>query len=148
MRISLNQTKSSDQNGKSSRAFSLSLLAGILILCNSALVGISAEWLPWLMPTLPGSAGNDATVLYTLSAVGVTCGALVLLGALMLRTRSASKAWGIFVAVCAIPSIICGGGFIIGVILAVLSGKAAYSARTEKSVAKPNCGSVDKHRTK
>ncbi|MCW3996281.1 MAG: hypothetical protein NWE98_09090 [Candidatus Bathyarchaeota archaeon] len=88
------------------------------------------------MPTLPGSAGNDASVLYTLSAVGVSCGALVLLGALMLRTRSVSKAWGTFVAVCSLPSIICGGGFIAGVILAVLSGKATYSPRIENSSTK------------
>ncbi|MCW3995215.1 MAG: hypothetical protein NWE98_03575 [Candidatus Bathyarchaeota archaeon] len=83
------------------------------------------------MPTLPGSAGNDTAVLYTLSAVGVSCGALMLLGALMLRTRLTSKAWGTFVAVCSLPSIICGGGFVVGIILAVLSGKAAYSARTD-----------------
>jgi len=70
-------------------------------------------------------------VLFTLSAIGVTCGALVFFGALMLRTRSTSKAWGTFVAVCSLPSIICGGGFIAGVIMALLSGKAAYSSRIE-----------------
>lgn len=131
MRISSNQTKRSDSNEKWSKAFRLSLLAGVLILCNSVLVGISAKWLPWLMPTLPGSSGNDATVLFTLSAAGVICGVLVVLGALMLHTRPTGKAWGIIVAVCAPPSIICGGGFIVGVILAILGGKTAYSARAE-----------------
>jgi hypothetical protein len=134
MRISQNrnQIESSGLNGKGGQAFRLSLLGGILILCNSVFVGISAKWLPWLIPTLPGSAGNDATVMFTLSAVGVTCSVLVLLGALMLHTKSASKAWGIFVAGCSFPSIICGGGFIAGVILAVLGGKAAHSPRSKK----------------
>lgn len=113
---------------KPTRAFVLSLIAGILILSNSALLGAAATWFPWIMPTLPGSSANDTTVLYGLTAVGLIFGALVLLGALMLHIKPLhKKAWSIIVIVFSIPSVITGGGFIIGFILGIIGGVKGLS---------------------
>ncbi len=78
-------------NGKSTRAFRLSVIAGILILANAASVAAAATWFPWIMPTLPGSSGNDAAVLYTVASVGLICAVILLVGALMLRSKPEHK---------------------------------------------------------
>jgi hypothetical protein len=108
------------QSERSTRAFVLSLTAGILILANAASVAGAATWFPWVIPTLPGSSGNDPTILYSVAAVGLICGVLVLLGAVMLRSSHADKRiWSIMVIVFCIPSVVTGGGFIIGFILGI-----------------------------
>ena len=112
------------------RAFNLSLIAGILILTNAASVAAAATWFPWLIPTLPGSSGNDTTVLYSVAAVGLTCGVLVLLGGIMLRSKPLNrKVWGIMIVAFSIPSVITGGGFIIGFILGTIGGALALSRK-------------------
>lgn len=111
------------------RAFLLSLTAGILILGNSALLGVAATWFPWVIPTLPGSADNSTVPFASLTAVGLICGVLVLLGAMMLRRRSVNrKVWGIMIVVFSIPSVVTGGGFIIGFILGIIGGALAGRA--------------------
>lgn len=123
---------------KSTRAFTLSLIAGILILCNSALLGAAATWFPWIIPTLPGSADNSTIPFASLTAVGLTCGVLVLLGAIMLRSRPVNrKAWGIMTVVFSIPSVVTGGGFIIGFILGIIGGVLAISWKPELQATKP-----------
>ena len=114
---------------KPTKAIVLSLIAGILILCNTALLGAAATWFPWIIPTLPGSSANDTTVLIRLAAVGLIFGALVLLGAIMLHVKPANKkAWGIII-VFSIPSVVTGGGFIIGFILGIIGGALALSRK-------------------
>ena len=115
---------------KPGKAFVLSLIAGILILSNSALVGVAATWFPWVIPTLPGSSANDTTLLYNLTAVVLIFGVLVLFGAIMLYSKPANKkAWGIIVIVFSIPSVVTGGGFIIGFILGIIGGALALSCK-------------------
>ncbi len=126
------------QSERSNRAFVLSLTAGILILANAASVAAAAMWFPWVIPTLPGSSGNDPTILYSVAAVGLICGVLVLLGAIMLRSDQADKrAWGIMIVVFSIPSVVTGGGFIIGFILGILGGAKALSRNTKMQTTKP-----------
>ena len=121
------------QSEKPTKSFILSLTAGILILSNTALLGAAATWFPEIIPTIPGSA-NDTTVLYRLTALGLIFGALVLLGAIMLHSKPANKkAWGIIVIVFSIPSVITGGGFIIGFILGIIGGAKALSWKPEVS---------------
>jgi len=121
------------QSEKPTKAFILSLTAGILILSNTALLGAAATWFPRIIPTIPGSA-NDTTVLYRLIALGLIFGVLVLLGAIMLHSKPANKkAWGIIAIVFSIPSVITGGGFIIGFILGVMGGAKALSWKPEVS---------------
>ncbi len=118
-------------NGKSKRAFRLSVIAGILILVNAVSVAAAATWFPWIMPTLPGSSGNDPMVLYTVASIGFICAILVLVGAIMLRSKPEHrKAWGALTIVFSIPSVVTGGGFIIGFILGIIGGVSAFSRKS------------------
>jgi hypothetical protein len=120
---------------KPTKAFILSLIAGILILSNTVLIGVAARWFPGMIPTLPGSSANDTTVLYRLAAVGLIFGVLVLLGAIMLHIKPVNKkAWGIMIVVFSIPSVVTGGGFIIGFILGIIGGALALSRKPNVQV--------------
>jgi hypothetical protein len=111
---------------KPKRAFTLSLIAGLLIVCNAVAVGVAGAYFPWIFPTLPGS--DNATVPFTtISVIALMCGALILFAAIMLRTKpETKKAWGILIIVFSIPSVITGGGFIIGFILGIIGGVKAF----------------------
>jgi len=129
------------QSEKPTKAFILSLTAGILISSNTALLGVAATWFPGMIPTLPGLA-NDTTVLYRLTAVGLIFGALVLLGAMMLLIRPLNKkTWGIIIAVFSIPSVITGGGFIIGFMLGIIGKAKALSWKPKLQATAPSCRS-------
>jgi len=120
-----------NQSGQSTKAFLLSMMAGILIVVNAVLLGVAATWFPGLIPTLPGSSTNDSMGLYRIAAVGLTCGVLVLLGALLLRINSVhKKTWGVIIIVFSIPSVVTGGGFIIGFILGIIGGALALSKKS------------------
>ncbi len=120
---------------RQSRAFLLSLVAGILILINAIAVAAVATWFPSLFPTLPGSSGNDTSILYSVAIIGLFCGILVTLGAMMLRGRPAQRrAWGIIIIAFSAASVITGGGFIIGFIIGIVGGSLALSrgSRTDR----------------
>ena len=118
------------QTTKPTKAFTLSLVAGILIVCNAVAVGIAGTWFPWIFPTLPGSADNATVPFTSIAAIGLICGVIVLFGAMMLRTKPENKkAWGIIVLVFSIPSVTTGGGFIIGFILGIIGGALAFSRK-------------------
>lgn len=126
-----NDVKIMNQNEKSNKAFILSLIAGILIIINTTLLGVATTWFPEIIPTLPGSSGNDNTLLYQLTAVGLILGVMVLLGALMLYFKPAKKkVWGIIIVIFSIPSVITGGGLIIGFILGIIGGALTLSSKT------------------
>jgi hypothetical protein len=115
------------QNKEPTKALTLSLIAGILIVCNAVAVEVAATWFPWIFPTLPGSANNAAVPFSSIATIGLICGALVLLGAIMLHVKPQNKkTWGLIVIVFSIPSIITGGGFIIGFILGIIGGTKAF----------------------
>ncbi len=123
-------SKGSAVDKKTAKAFYLALVAGILIIVNGALLGIVANWFIEIMPTLPGSSGNDPTLLMELATAGLVFGIVVSLGAFMIRFKPLKKkAWGILIIVFAIPSVIMGGGFIIGFILGLLGGKIALERK-------------------
>jgi hypothetical protein len=123
--------KASRLSGKPTKAFKLALMSGILILINAVLLGVVAKWFIGIMPTLPGSSGNDPMLLIGLATVGLIVGVIVLLGALMLQKRPANKkTWGVMIVVFSIPSVIMGGGFIIGFILGIMGGVIAISKKS------------------
>jgi len=123
---------------KPAKAFTLSVIAGILILGNAVLLGVAATWFPGIIPTLPGSADNSTVPFASLTAVGLICGALVLLGAIMLDSKPANKkAWGIMIVVFSIPTVVMGGGFIIGFILGMIGGAMAFSRKPRMQATKP-----------
>ena len=114
------------QTEKSTRASTLSLTAGLLIACNAVAVGAAGTYFPWIFPTLPGSDDNAMIPFATISIIALICDALVLFAAIMLRTKPENKkAWGILITVFSIPSVITGGGFIIGFILGIIGGVKA-----------------------
>ena len=120
-----------DQNVKQSKAFALSLTAGVLILINAAGLAVVARWFLSIMPVLPGSSGNDPMLFYTLSIVGLILGLLVLFATLMLRIKPANKkAWGIMIIASSAPSVIMGGGFIVGFTLGIVGGVKAIKWKT------------------
>ena len=115
------------QNNEPRKALALSLIAGILIVCNAVAVGVAGTWFPWIFPTLPGSANNAEVPFLSIAAIGLICGAMVLLGAIMLRVKPQNKkAWGLIVIVFSLPSVITGGGFVIGFILGIIGGAKAF----------------------
>ena len=114
------------QSETPSRAFTLSLIAGSLILVNTTLLGVAATWFPGIIPTLPGSSGNDITMLYQLTAMGLIFGMLVVLGAVLInRSPEHTKVWGVLVIVFSLASVLTGGGFIVGFILGITGGASA-----------------------
>jgi hypothetical protein len=114
------------------RAFNLSLMAGILIVCNAVAVGVAGTYFPWIFPTLPGSDNNTVVPFATISVIALICGALVLFEALMLRIKPENKKTrGILIIVFSIPSLLTGGGFIIGFILGIIGGAKAFRWRPE-----------------
>ena len=114
------------QREKPKQAFTLSLIAGILIVGNAVAVGVAGAYFPWIFPTLPGSDNNATVPFATIAVIGLICGALVLLGAVMLHTKPENrKAWGIMIIVFSIPSVVTGGGFIVGFILGIIGGAKA-----------------------
>ncbi|MDH5439349.1 MAG: DUF6114 domain-containing protein [Candidatus Bathyarchaeota archaeon] len=120
-----------NRSEKPTKAFTLSLIAGILIVSNTLLLGIATTWFPEIIPTIPGTV-NDTAVLYRLTALGLIFGVLVLLGAILLRIKPADKkAWCIVIVVFSIPSVITGGGFIIGFILGIIGGALALSRKSQ-----------------
>jgi hypothetical protein len=126
-----NDVKIMNQNEKPNKAFILSLIAGILIIINTTLLGLATTWFPEIIPTLPGLSGNDTNLLYQLTALGLIFGVMVLLGALMLYFKPAKKkVWGIIVLF-SLPSVITGGGLIIGFILGIIGGASALSRKTK-----------------
>jgi hypothetical protein len=120
--------KGSATNKKIYKSMYLGLVAGILIITNGVILGVVAKWFIEIMPILPGSSGNDPTLLIELASVGLIFGVIVMVGALMLRFKPLNKkAWGIMIIVFSIPSVIMGGGFIVGVIIGLLAGRIALS---------------------
>ena len=130
---------------KPTKAFLFSFAAGILIFINAVALGVVARWDPGFMPKLPGSSGTDSMLLYTLSVVGLFLGAIVVIGAIMQRLRSANeKAWGIITIIFSVTSVIMGGGFILGFILGILGGRSAFSGKPKAKSANPKTSLPDR----
>src|SRR5512136_327001 len=116
-----------NNNVKPNRAFNLALIAGVLILINAVLLGAAATWFPWIIPTLPGPTGNSNIPFGSLTAIGLVSGIMVIVGAILIRVEALNrKICGILVTAFSIPSVIMGGGFIIGFVLGIIGGVTAF----------------------
>ncbi len=119
------------------REILFSLIAAVLILINAVGLSVVTIWFPGMMPTLPGTSSNDPTIMYGLSIVGLALGSFVLLGSVLLKLKpSQRKAWGATILVFSLPSIIMGGGFIVGFILGIVGGFLALSGKSNAPTAK------------
>jgi hypothetical protein len=118
---------------KPSAAFVISLIAGILILINGAIIGAVRSFIE---PHIPGM-GERALVSSILGAgmvVGIILGLIVIVAAVMLYRNPAQKTmWGIIVLVLSIISLFIGGGFIIGLILGIIGGALALAWKPKAS---------------
>lgn len=113
-------------------AFAVSLIAGILILINGAVLGAVSSFIGPLVAAggsgpgpVPGAgqAMMVSSILGFLMAVGVVLGIVVIVAAVMLYRNPAQKTlWGVLVLVLSIVSIFVGGGFLLGLILGVIGG--------------------------
>ena len=117
---------------RQTRAFIMSLVAGIMILGNATAVAAAATWAPDIFPSIPGSSPLEAAALYSIAIIGLICGAMVLLGAVLLRKKPAlRRAWGVMIIAFSIPSVVTGGGFIVGFIIGIIGGAYALSLKPE-----------------
>lgn len=127
-------SKSSMQN----TAFVLSLIGGTIILVGSIIaVFLSAFGLPYgsyygMGPGMMGGYwfGYGSAWIWGLALVSLVCGALVLIGAIMLNARPQENVtWGILILVFSIASFVGMGGYFIGAILGLVGGAIALSYR-------------------
>jgi len=112
---------------KPTAAFALSLIAGILILINGAILGAVGSF---IAPFIPGMSEKALVtgILGTVMVVGIILGLIVIVAAVMLYRNPAQKTmWGVIVLVLSIISIFIGGGFIIGLILGIIGGALALT---------------------
>lgn len=119
-------------------AFILSLIGGILILLNGAMslmmltyYGGDFGWM-WSMmggyQGMMGSLGFPFGSFLGLMIVGLICGIIVTVGAVMLNSRPAEhRSWGIVILIFSVISFLGMGGFYIGAILGVAGGALALS---------------------
>ena len=119
-------------------AFILSLIGGILMLLNSAMsfmmltfYGADFGFMWGMMGGymgMMGSLGFPFGSLPGLTIVGLVCGIIVTISALMLNSRGAERrSWGLVVIVFSIISFAGMGGFFIGAILGIIGGALALS---------------------
>jgi hypothetical protein len=135
---SLKGDKLYEPKRENKKTFTLSLIAGILIVCNAIAVGVAGIWFPWIFPILPGSENNATVPFAAIATIGLICGVLVLFGAIMLRIKPENmKAWSIVIVVFSIPSIVTGGGFILGFILGIIAGVRALKWKPKLHTIKP-----------
>ena len=129
--------------GRSSRsmnmtAFVLSLIGGILMLINGGMslmmltyYGADFGWMWGMMggyQGMMGSLGFPFGSFLGLMIVGLVCGIIVTIGALMLNSRPAEhRSWGIVILIFSVISFLGMGGFYIGAILGVAGGALALS---------------------
>ncbi len=112
-----------DSDSEDQRAiagFTISLIAGILILANALLFTTAVgSILGLVLPTLSGNL---------IIAAGIVFGALTIMGSLLLD-RGKRAIGGLMVVIFSTLSIIVGGGFLIGLILGIVGGALGLAGR-------------------
>ena len=118
---------------KPTAAYALSLIAGVLILLNGAVIG----FVPGLIAAIPGASavpGFVGGILWTVSIVILVFGVIVLLSAVMLYQNPMRKTtWGVLILLFSILSIVGGGGFLVGTILGIIGGALALAWKPSTS---------------
>lgn len=108
---------------KPTAAFVVSLIGGILILIEGLVLSSLGAVCGSLASIAPGGAPIGAA-LFLYMSIGLICGILVLIGAVMINTVNPSrvKTGSIIVLIFSIVSFFSGGGFFIGMILGIVGG--------------------------
>src|SRR6266480_2794911 len=119
----INRLNSMSVPPKPVAAFALSLVAGVFILLGSAVMSMFALGVPemmmaWMLGSVP-----------VLAAFGIASGIMVILGSVMLYTRSAENhLWGAIILTFSVVSILGSmGGLLAGLVLGMLGGILALT---------------------
>ncbi len=119
-------------------AFALSLLAGVFILLGSVVMSMFAFGFPGVMMSGTGMTGSMMGGMMVpwmrgavpvLAAFGIASGIMVILGSVMLYTRSAENhLWGAIILAFSVVSIFGSmGGLMVGLILGMIGGILALT---------------------
>ena len=119
-------------------AFVLSLIGGVLMLLNGGMSFLMLTYYGadfgffWGMMGgymgMMGSLGFPFGSFVGLTLVGLVCGIIVTIGALMLNSRPAEhRSWGIVVLIFSIISFVGMGGFFVGALIGIAGGALALS---------------------
>ncbi len=113
-------TDTSSEDQRAIAGFTISLIAGILILSNGLLLSTAiGSILGLVLPTLSGRI---------IIAAGIVFGGLVIIGSILLD-RGKRTIGGLMVVIFSTLSIIIGGGFLIGLILGIVGGALGLAGR-------------------
>lgn len=114
---------------RATAGFVISLIAGILILINGAvLIWLSTAietftgFMPQMSMGIEEAAEAMRTVGMTMGVIGLVLGIIVLIGAVLVYTPGKEVIGGVLVLIVSIISIVVGGGFMIGLILGIIGG--------------------------
>jgi len=131
-------------------AFALSLSGGVIILLvgivglawfglGGSMWGGFGGWMGGMMNNYHGFAVDSASLsglFSVLSILGLFSGVVMVIGAVMLRTRPQEHmTWGILILVFSIVSFAGMGGYFIGAILGIIGGAFAISYRPKTAQA-------------
>ena len=116
-------------------AFALSLVAGTLILVSASMailwVYSGASLWGGMMGAgrgMMGSMGFGTMVFGGMATIGLISGIVVLVGAVLLRSRPREYAtWGVLILVFSILSFLGMGGFFVGGVIGIVAGALALS---------------------
>ena len=127
--------------GRPVTAFILSLIGGVLMLANGAMMFMFwGTGYGWMMrgfggmmggyQGMMGSLGVPFGFMQGLMLVGLTSGIIVIVSAVMLDARPMEHfAWGVIILIFSMISFVGMGGFIVGAILGIIGGAFAISWR-------------------
>ncbi len=129
---------------RSTTAFVLSLIGGILMIVNGGIMFMlfMSGWYGFgfmggMMggyQGMMGSFGVPFGFMGSLMLVGLVSGIIVILGAAMLNARPSERwAWGLIILIFSIISFLGMGGFFFGAILGIIGGAFAMSGRHEQT---------------
>ena len=110
---------------KPTAATVLSIIGGVFILLGGLVLLAFAELLQFLLVFSGESIAMDDPVLVVriFAAIGLVIGIVIIAGGVMMYSRPASStAWGVIILVLSLVSILATGGFILGLILALIGG--------------------------
>ncbi len=126
-------------HGSMSRtAFILSLIGGIIILIGGLMSFMMFYyfssvfgWMWGMMDDffgMMGGIGYASGLFLGLMIVGLVCGIVVIIGALMLNSQPTERrSWGIIILIFALISFVGMGGFFIGAVLGIAGGALALA---------------------
>jgi hypothetical protein len=116
-------------------AFILCLIGGIFMLVGGGIMWLMFGGMPyyWMMGMYHMGPGVPYSFLSPLFVVGIVSGIVVIIGAVMLRSRPEQHyTWGILILVFSIISLAGMGGFFVGALLGIAGGALALSWRPRR----------------